>query len=48
VHGHWKSDVIAGYAIGSAAGYLMHERQGIPLVFSVMPHGIYVGLKKSF
>jgi membrane-associated phospholipid phosphatase len=48
VHGHWQSDVIAGYAIGSAAGYLMHKRQSIPLVLSVMPHGIYVGLKKSF
>ena len=47
VHGHWQSDVIAGYAIGTAAGYFMHERQHTPLVLSVMPHGIYVGLKKS-
>ena len=46
MHGHWQSDVIAGYALGTAAGYLMHERQS-PLVLSVMPHGIYVGLKKS-
>jgi undecaprenyl-diphosphatase len=48
VHGHWQSDVVAGFMIGSAAGYFMHERQHIPLVLSVMPHGVYVGLKKSF
>jgi membrane-associated phospholipid phosphatase len=46
VRGHWQSDVIAGYAIGSAAGYFMHERH-TPLLLSVMPHGIYIGLKKS-
>ena len=48
VHGHWQSDVIAGYAIGSAAGYFMHQRRNTPLVLSVMPHGVYVGLKRSF
>jgi undecaprenyl-diphosphatase len=48
VHGHWQSDVIAGYAIGSTAGYFMHLRQRTPLILSVMPHGIYVGLKKNF
>lgn len=48
VHGHWQSDVIAGFAIGSAAGYFMHQRQHTPLVLSVMPHGVYVGLKRSF
>lgn len=47
VHGHWQSDVIAGFAIGSAAGYFMHQRQHTPLVLSVMPHGIFVGFKKS-
>jgi membrane-associated phospholipid phosphatase len=47
VHGHWQSDVIAGYAIGSAAGYFMHERRQIPLVLSIMPHGVFIGLKKS-
>lgn len=48
VRGHWQSDVIAGYAIGSAAGYFMHQRRNTPLVLSVMPHGVYVGLKRSF
>jgi undecaprenyl-diphosphatase len=48
VHGHWQSDVIAGFALGSAAGYVMHKRQGSPLILSVMPHGIFVGLKHEF
>ena len=48
VHGHWQSDVIAGFALGSAAGYYMQRRTGTPWVLSVMPHGIYVGMHKSF
>jgi undecaprenyl-diphosphatase len=45
VHGHWQSDVIAGFALGTGTGYLVHRRSGTPWVLSVMPHGIYVGLK---
>lgn len=48
VHGHWQSDVIAGYLIGSTAGYFMQQRRNTPLVLSVMPHAVYIGLKKSF
>jgi undecaprenyl-diphosphatase len=48
VWGHWQSDVIAGFALGTAAGYLAHSHQGTPWVLSVMPNGIYVGLKKKF
>ncbi len=48
VHGHWQSDVLAGYALGTTAGYFMARRTRTPLVLSVMPHGVYVGLKKSF
>jgi undecaprenyl-diphosphatase len=48
VWGHWQTDVIAGFALGSAAGYYMHARPGTPLVLSVMPHAIYVGLKKRW
>lgn len=48
VRAHWQSDVIAGFALGSAAGYYAHARGGTPLVLSVMPHGIYVGLKKTW
>jgi hypothetical protein len=36
-----------GDALGGAAGYFMHQPQHMPLVLSVMPHGMYVGLKKS-
>jgi undecaprenyl-diphosphatase len=48
VRAHWQSDVIAGFALGTAAGYYAHARSGTPLVLSVMPHGIYVGLQKSW
>lgn len=48
VHGHWQSDVLAGYALGSAAGYFMARRTRTPVVLSVMPHSVYVGWKRSF
>jgi undecaprenyl-diphosphatase len=48
IRGHWQSDVIAGFALGTAAGYYAHTRSGTPLVLSVMPRGIYVGLRKSW
>ena len=48
VWGHWQSDVIAGFALGTAAGYFAHMHAGTPWVLSVMPHGVYVGLKKRF
>ena len=25
VHGHWQSDVVAGFALGTAAGYFMQR-----------------------
>lgn len=48
VHGHWQSDVLAGYALGSAAGYFMGRRTRTPVVLSVMPRGVYLGLRRSF
>ncbi|HWZ63951.1 MAG TPA: phosphatase PAP2 family protein [Steroidobacteraceae bacterium] len=47
VQAHWQSDVLAGFALGTAAGWVMH-RPETPFVLSVLPHGFYVGLKKSF
>jgi undecaprenyl-diphosphatase len=44
---HWQSDVVAGWAVGGLAGWYAHERDS-PLLLQVMPHGIFVGLKKSF
>jgi len=48
VHGHWQSDVIAGYALGSAAGYFMFQRQSMPFTLTVMPKSIQVGWSKRF
>jgi PAP2 superfamily len=47
VWGHWPSDVVAGFGLGFASGYFFHRR-GLPFIFSVMPHGIQVGLKMQF
>ena len=48
VQGHWQSDVLAGFALGTAAGYFMHQRQNTPLVLSVLPGGFYIGFRKRF
>ncbi len=48
VQGHWQSDVLAGYALGTATGYFMERRTRTPLVLSIMPHSVYVGLRKRF
>jgi len=47
VQAHWQTDVLAGFAIGTAAGYYAHQRDS-PLVLSVMPHAILVGLRRRF
>jgi undecaprenyl-diphosphatase len=48
VQAHWQSDVIAGFALGAGFGWLMHGHEGTPYVLGVLPHGFYIGLKKSF
>ena len=45
---HWQTDVLAGFALGSACGWWMHRNPNTPYVLSVMPHAIYVGLSKKF
>jgi acid phosphatase family membrane protein YuiD len=45
--GHWQSDVIAGFALGTATGFLAHSRPS-PLLLSVLPDGFAVGFKKRF
>ena len=47
VQAHWQTDVLAGFAIGAAAVYYAHQRDS-PLVLSVMPHAILVGLRRRF
>ena len=44
---HWQTDVLAGWAVGGLAGWYAHERDS-PLLLQIMPHGIFVGLKKKF
>ena len=48
VQGHWQSDVLAGFALGTAAGYYLQRRTRTPLVLSIMPHSIYIGLRRKF
>ncbi len=44
---HWQTDVLAGFALGTATGYWAQGREQ-PVVLSLMPHGIFVGLRKSW
>jgi len=44
---HWQSDVIAGFALGTAAGYLAHRRDS-PFLMSILPDGMAVGFEKRF
>jgi undecaprenyl-diphosphatase len=47
VGGHWQSDVLAGLALGGAAGYLAH-RQDNPWMLRALPGGAAVGFKTRF
>lgn len=45
--GHWQSDVLAGWILGSAFGYWASQRK-IPLLVEILPHGVSVGFDKRF
>ena len=47
VQAHWQTDVLAGFALGTAAGVLAYRRD-TPFFLSVLPHSISIGLKKRF
>lgn len=45
--GHWLSDVLAGGAVGVAAG-VYSARRDTPLLLELTSDGVFVGLKKKF
>ena len=45
--GHWQTDVLAGFALGTATGYFLH-RSGMPIILSVLPRGFEIGFRRQF
>lgn len=44
---HWQTDILAGWALGSAVGYWSASRE-TPIFVRVLPDGVSVGISKRF
>ena len=44
---HWQTDVLAGWALGSAVGYWSASRK-TPMFVQVLPRGVSIGFSKRF
>ncbi|HUX74119.1 MAG TPA: phosphatase PAP2 family protein [Steroidobacteraceae bacterium] len=44
---HWQSDVLVGWALGTAVGYWSTTRK-VPITVEVLPRGLSVGFYKKF
>jgi undecaprenyl-diphosphatase len=46
-HDHWQTDVIAGWALGTAAGYWAAKRE-TPVMVQILPRGLSIGFVRHF
>jgi hypothetical protein len=44
---HWQTDVLAGWALGTAVGYVSTTWK-TPMFVQILPHGLVVGFSKRF
>lgn len=47
VHGHWQSDVLAGWALGTLTGYYAHSRHE-SFTVGLLPRRVSVGWRSQF